>query len=340
MKMYEHGGDVKSFALKNKCEISEVIDLSSNINFLKPEISLDFNALDISAYPSYDDLYKALAKKYEISENQIEVYNGGSSAIFSLFRALGLKHCTIYAPAYLEYKKAAKNFSYTLDNVNRLNNIKENIEENTFVIFVNPSTPDGKYYDIDVLMNYWISKNATILIDESFLDFTSAKSCKSYLNSYDKLYILKSMTKFYSSASIRIGSILSTKENIKTIKAKEPLWKISHFDSMYLQEALKDTHFPKLSRSITAKNKAYLEQILNESTYIEEVFISAANFVLVKLKDINASVFQEHLSKYKIMIRDCSNFEFLDNSFVRIAVKSSDNLQVLKLALESINNDS
>ena len=33
MKMYEHGGDVKSFALKNKCEISEVIDLSSNINF-------------------------------------------------------------------------------------------------------------------------------------------------------------------------------------------------------------------------------------------------------------------------------------------------------------------
>jgi len=337
MKMYEHGGDIKSFALKNKCEINEVIDLSSNINFLKPEINLDFNTLDISAYPSYDDLYKALGKKYEVSENQIEVYNGGSSAIFSLFRSLSLKHCTIYAPAYLEYKKAAKNFSYTISYVNRLNNINEDIEENTFVIFVNPSTPDGKYYDIDALMNYWISKNASILIDESFLDFTNAKSCKNYLHSYDKLYILKSMTKFYSSASIRIGSIISTKENINVLKAKEPLWKISHFDSMYLQEALKDTHFPKLSRSITAKNKAYLEQILNECKYVEEVFISAANFVLVKLKDTNASLLQEHLAKHKIMIRDCSNFEFLDNSFVRIAVKSTDNLSHLKHALEDIS---
>ena len=80
--------------------------------------------------------------------------------------------------------------------------------------------------------------------------------------------------------------------------------------------------------------------MLNECKYVEEVFISAANFVLVKLKDIKASVLQEHLTKYKIMIRDCSNFEFLDDSFVRIAVKSSDNLQVLKHALESINNDS
>jgi len=340
MKNYEHGGDIKNFAKKNACEISEVIDLSSNINFLKPEIHLNFNNLDISAYPNYDALYEALANNYKVQNSELEIYNGGSAAIFALFSFLKLKHCTIYAPAYLEYKKACKNFSYTLEYVNRLNNMQENIEENTLVVFVNPSTPDGKYYDIEELMAYWISKNATILIDESFLDFTSAKSVSSYLNTYDKLYILKSMTKFYSSASIRIGSILSNKDNIKALSEKEPLWKISHFDSMYLQEALKDKSFAKLSRSITAKNKALLERILNESIYVHSIYESRANFVLVKLQNITAAALQKKLNKYKIMIRDCSNFEFLDSSYIRVAVKSSEALLHFQKALQSIQNAS
>jgi threonine-phosphate decarboxylase len=76
------------------------------------------------------------------------------------------------------------------------------------VIFVNPSTPDGRFYKLDTLIKEWIKKNATIIIDESFLDFTDFTSAIKYLKKYKKLYIIKSMTKLVKAhaAAIVVGA--------------------------------------------------------------------------------------------------------------------------------------
>ena len=336
MKTFEHGGQIEKFAFDLGCKVSEIIDLSSNINFVKPQINVDFNTLDISSYPTYDKLYEKIAFNYGVQTSQIELFNGGSSAIFTLFKHLALQTCTIYSPAYLEYKKASLNFGYELHTINRFENIEENVKENSLVIFVNPSTPDGKYYDLEELMKVWIEKSCTILIDESFLDFCDKPSAIKYLETYDKLYILKSMTKFYSSAGIRVGTIVSTKQNVEKLKRFEPMWKLSQFDSNYLQAALDDKLFKNISKAINIKNKIELENILKNSTLVEEIFESSANYLLVKLANLNAKEFQEKLKPYKIMVRDCSNFDYLDDRFVRIAVKSSSANETLKKALQEI----
>ena len=336
MKTFEHGGQIEKFAFDLGCKVNEIIDLSSNINFVKPQINIDFNTLDISSYPTYDKLYEKIAFNHGVETSLIELFNGGSSAIFTLFKHLSLQTCTIYSPAYLEYKKAALNFGYELNTINRFEDINENVKENSLVIFVNPSTPDGKYYDLEELMKSWIEKSCTILVDESFLDFCDKPSAIKYLETYDKLYILKSMTKFYSSAGIRVGTIVSTKENIEKLKEFEPMWKLSQFDSNYLQAALDDKLFKNLSKAINLKNKIELDNILKSSTLVEEIFESNANYLLVKLRKINAKEFQEKLKAYKIMVRDCSNFDYLDSSYVRIAVKSSSANEILQKALNEI----
>jgi len=336
MKTFEHGGQIEKFAFDLGCRVDEIIDLSSNINFVKPQINIDFNTLDISSYPTYDKLYEKIAFNYAVETSQIELFNGGSSAIFTLFKHLALQTCTIYSPAYLEYKKAALNFGYQLHTINRFSDINEDVKENSLVIFVNPSTPDGKYYELEELIKTWIEKSCTILVDESFLDFCDKASAIKYLETYDKLYILKSMTKFYSSAGIRVGTIVSTKENIEKLKRFEPMWKLSQFDSNYLQAALDDKLFKNISKAINIKNKIELENILKNSILIEEVFESSANYLLVKLKNLKAKEFQKLLKPYKIMVRDCSNFDFLDERFIRIAVKSSNANEILQKALEEI----
>ena len=338
MKTFEHGGQIEKFALELGCEVDEILDLSSNINFIKPKINIDFNTLDISSYPTYDKLYEKIASNYEVQKDEIELFNGGSSAIFTLFRNLALKNCTIYSPAYLEYKKASLNFGYELDLINRFEEKTAVIKPNSLVIFVNPSTPDGNYYELEELMQNWIKNSCTILIDESFLDFCDKPSAIKYLKTYDKLYILKSMTKFYSSAGIRVGTIVSRKENIAKLKEFEPMWKLSQFDSIYLQEALNDKEFKAISKEINIKNRVELEEILKSSSLVEKIYESSANYLLVKLKNINASKFQELLKPYKIMVRDCSNFDFLDDSFVRVAVKSSSANERLKEALKKYAN--
>lgn len=335
MKVYQHGGDVTAFAKELGCHINEVIDLSSNINFVKPKVDIDFNTLDISAYPNYNTLYETIAKHYGIETKNMELYNGGSAAIFTLFRELKLEHCTIYSPAYLEYKKAATLFGYNITHINRLENINQEVKENSLVVFVNPSTPDGKFYDIENLMQQWIHKNCTILIDESFLDFTPYSSTIPYLSHYEKFYILKSMTKFYSSAGIRVGTLLSNASNISKLRSKEPLWKLSQFDSTYLQAVLQDETFKERAKKLNDTNRDFLMQILKNSKYIKSCFVSSANFVLIQLDNISAINFKALLKPHKIMVRDCSNFDYLDDSFVRIAVKSKEHLNVLQKALDA-----
>jgi threonine-phosphate decarboxylase len=137
------------------------------------------------------------------------------------------------------------------------------------------------------------------------------------------------MTKFYGSAGIRIGAIISNNQNIEDIHGKEPLWKISEFDSAYIQSALKDSEFNQKSIIVNQKNRDRVIEILRRSRYIEKVYPSSANYVLIKLKDIKSQEFQKKLIPYKIMIRECYNFDFLDSSFVRIAIK--DDLVIDKL---------
>ena len=338
--MQQHGGNIVSFAKEIGCAPSEVIDLSSNINFVKPNIELDFNGLSISAYPNYDALEKAIASLYKIERRELELFNGATTAIYALFRELTLKQCVLYAPCYGEYEKSAKLNGYTIDHIHRFDNLYRAVPKNALVVFVNPSTPDGNFYDIEKLMHYWIKQKCTILVDESFLDFTPYRSVIPYLKAYDKLYILKSMTKFYASAGIRIGALLSCEKNIQAIKTKEPLWKISEFDSRYLQSALKEKTFKERSQKENRENKEFLITLFQQFKYTKKIYPSSANFILVEFQTIDTIELQKVLSNSKILIRNCANFYPLNNHHARIAVKSIKKLDVLKEALLSIEEKS
>ncbi|MCL4432290.1 MAG: histidinol-phosphate aminotransferase family protein [Epsilonproteobacteria bacterium] len=334
MNLFAHGGDVNAFATHCGCTPQEVIDLSSNINFIIP--SVDFGTVTLNAYPNYEKLTQTLADYYNVHSDELELFNGGSSAIFSLMRIFDHPTCTIYSPAYLEYKKAALAYGKKVHLINRFESINTEVSENALVIFVNPSTPDGHYYDLDVLMKQWMSKNCTILIDESFLEFCGEESVSRYLKTYDKLYVLKSQTKFYGCAGVRVGIVLSSRENIGLLKVKEPLWKISALDSHFLITALADKPFRARSHTLNAEAKTYLKTILNHSSLFEKVFESDANFFLVRLAHMNAQEFQEKLLPHRIMVRDCSNFDFLDERYVRIAVKSVSDLKRFDEAIANI----
>ncbi|MEW5831756.1 MAG: aminotransferase class I/II-fold pyridoxal phosphate-dependent enzyme [Campylobacterota bacterium] len=334
MTAYGHGGDVEAFAKHCGCAVSEVVDLSSNINFITPMV--DFSEVVLNAYPTYDRLTETLASHYGVTSEELELFNGGSSAIFTLLRFLDNPTCTIYSPAYLEYKKAALLHGKKVHLIDRFEAMDAEVEANSLVVFVNPSTPDGRYYEIETLMEQWSAKNCTILIDESFLEFCGGASATRYLQTCDKLYVLKSQTKFYGCAGVRVGIVLSSRENIAALKAKEPLWKISAVDSHFLITALKDEAFRAQSRELNAEAKTYLKTLLDTSPLFEKVFESDANFFLVRLAHMNAKEFQERLIPYKIMVRDCSNFDFLDAGYVRIAVKSIAELKRFEEALCSL----
>jgi len=338
MKPFEHGGDIASFAKRCGCKEEEVIDLSSNINTIKPHIDVDFNALEIAPYPNYEKLYESIASHYEVEVAQMELFNGASVAIFSLFSYLKTtptppKSVTLYAPAYLEYKKASQIFGYPLHFIDRFSKLEVEVEEGSLVVFVNPSTPDGMFYGVRGLLEKWKKKNCSVLIDESFIEFTPFHSTTTLLHRFPNLYVLKSMTKFYGAAGIRIGALISNNININALHQREPAWKISAFDSAYIQEALKDESLAIRTREEQVKVKALLLEVLESSLEIEHIYPTHANYLLVKLSTLTADAFQAKLTPYHILVRNCANFDGLDDSYVRIAIKDALSVAQLKKAL-------
>lgn len=304
-----------------------MIDFSKESNFLKPTIDIDYNKISKVDFSLFLNL---LASKYKIKKEQLELYSGFSSAIYSILKFLALKHCFIYAPCSLEYKKAASNLGYDVRLINRFENLFLPIKEKSVVVFANPSYLDGTYYDLENLFNYWILQEATILVDETLLDFCGEEAALKYLKTYEKIYIIKDFSKYYANESLTISAIFSNEKNISEIRKFEPEDKLSNFDMKYLKEALKNSEFKLISNGVNIKNRIELEKIFHSCKYVDFLYHSSSNSLLIKLKNIEFKEFQKKLEEKNIKIANCLKYDFIDESFVNIYVSSKDNVQKLK----------
>ncbi|MGM0623272.1 MAG: aminotransferase class I/II-fold pyridoxal phosphate-dependent enzyme, partial [Campylobacterota bacterium] len=216
------------------------------------------------------------------------------------------------------------------------NALDTKIDKNSLVVFVNPATPDGVYYKMRPLLQRWQESNATVIVDESFLEFCNKQSTIKYLKKIKNLYILKSLTKFYACAGVRVGVVLSRGKNIKALMQKQPPWQVGAYDSAYIIKALSDKKFAQKSDRKNKKAKKRLHKTLQHSKHIATIYPSVANFFLVKLATLDAKSFTAKLAKHNIMVRNCENFDGLDASYVRIAIKDKAATKALQRALRCL----
>ncbi len=362
-----HGGNIYQFAQRLGCLPEQVLDFSANIN---PEQAVDLSCLqDVQltpyADPDYGLLKQALNQRYSMPSGvDIEPFNGASAAIFALLRDLQPKDLVLYTPLYGEYAHIAGELGCTVHNIDRFNHLSADIPKHSTVIFVNPSTPDGQLYDLQELLATWQAAECTIIIDESFLDFCSSAwaqevgaipcgcpdragaeragtrpaptSVAEHIAHYDKLYVIKSLSKFYGCAGIRIGFILASTEAIKELRRFEPAWKLSSLDMVYMQQALANTAFIEQTRQQTVHLRELLHQALQASGLFDKIYPGQANFLLARLANGGDGYqLQERLEPSRILIRVCDNFEGLDKSHVRFAVK--DERAIAQLASSLLN---
>jgi len=328
----KHGAGIYKVAQKLGCAPENITDFSSNINLYQPELNLALNAKEVARYgdSSYRDLKKIIAQKQSIKKSQIALYNGATSAIFELIKSLKSKHVYLYAPLYGEYKKASVQASKKVHILSRLYDLAQKPKKGSIVVFVNPTTPDGKFYKLERLFELWKKRECTVIIDESFLEFEGLESFMPKLKEYKKLYFIKSFTKFYACAGVRVGAIISNKKNIQ--KLKTPLWNLSTFDVKFLMHRLQDKSFAKKSKKLHRVQKRELLNILESSQLFDYIIPSDANFILVHSK--NGEKIFKYLLKNRVLVRTAGSFDFLSNDCLRFAVKDKSSHKKLKKLLK------
>ena len=136
---------------------------------------------------------------------------------------------------------------------------------------------------------------------------------------------------------LRLGyGVTSNKKLIEDIyRHKEP-WTVNSFADTLSNYIFKDEEYIKSSKEYYLKERSYM---LNELRKIKKIHVydTDTNFILIELKDINAEELKIKLFKESnILIRNASNFIGLDKSYIRIAIKSHEENQLILKELNKL----
>ena len=331
----------------------EIIDFSSNVGPLGIPISVKQilkKILDkMSLYPDLDStsLRSDLKKYVGFPESNLIVGNGAIEIIYNFCNAfLAKKKILIPAPTFSEYESASKlvdckiEFFKTMNLSENLDLFISKIPTNGCVFICNPNNPTGNILSKKQLTQIILTakkKSCFVFVDECFIELVpkSNESVLPLIKKFDNLFVLRSLTKSFGLAGIRIGYGIGSKQMIKILQKIKIPWSVNVLAQEAGILALKNKSHLKKSKLIIQKEYLFLKKNINNIKGFD-CCESSTNFILIKTKR-NSTKIQKQLLKHKILIRDCRNFYGLNNNYIRIAIKShKDNLKLVK-AMEIIS---
>ena len=343
-----HGG---RYSVKNPSQ--DLLDYSSNINPLgaSPKVRkyLKSKLDSISEYPDSNsiNLRKALQWYCKIPHDQIVVGNGATEIIYNFCKAFLNKKTPVLIPipTFGEYEAAARlsgckiTFFNSMNLENDLEKFIQKIPKKGCVFICNPNNPTGKLLSKTKLLKIIQAakkKSSIIFVDESFIELVpdSNQSVIKSIKKFPNLFILRSMTKSFGLAGIRVGYGIGGKQIISVLNNLKIPWNVSGLAQDAARAALCYTSYLKKTNKIIKNESKYLRNSISRINGFE-CHNTDTNFILIKTKQ-KSKIIQKKLLKKKILIRDCSTFRGLTDNYIRIAIKTRKENKKLVDALEKI----
>jgi len=275
---------------------------------------------DLNFFPDYkyEKLEQVASKHYKINANEIVCTNGSDEGIDLCIRSFCSPRdiICVVKPGFVSYNEYACGFLCKVETFNLQQN-KNNwsLDIDGFIQFVkekqakivflsNPLAHIGKLIsekDIEKIVKSL--PKVMVIIDEAYIEFTDAKSIISIFNKYNNLTILRTVSKFFGLAGIRLGFIITHfKDYIFKVKGIDNVNKMTCQVGINLFSRLKPKHIAKRKKYILKRKKKIIEW-LSQFDEIEKLYESCTNFIYIKTK-CNSEKFAEKLIKdYKIKIR-------------------------------------
>jgi len=331
----------------------KIIDFSTNVNPLgcHPGVKryLKKHLYMISEYPDPDssNLRANLAWFTGVPKKQIVVGNGATEIIYNFCKTFLNKKSRVLIPipTFSEYEVSAKlceskiSFFKTMDLSKNLQKFGMKIPRKGCVFICNPNNPTGvliQKKEMLKIISATKKKSTIVFVDETFIEHVPGydESVIKHLKNLENLFILRSLTKSFGLAGIRIGYGVGSPQIIDPLQKIKIPWNVSNMAQLAASAAVCYHPFLDKTRKLIKKERNFISSNLAKSKKFT-CYTSATNFLLVKTK-IKSKLLQKKLLKQKILIRDCSTFRGLNQNYIRVAVKTRrENIKLLK-ALEVI----
>ena len=248
----------------------------------------------------------------------------------------------------IEHFELKENDDFKL-NIDNLKN--ELAKKYDLLIICNPNNPTGKFLKLDEteeILKECNKYNTKLFIDEAFIDFLEDGMKESIINAKENkqnLFVTRAFTKFFAISGLRLGyGIYFDKKLEKGISEKKEPWSVNNIAEMAGLTVLDDTEYIEKTLKWITEEKTYVYEKLNEINGIKP-YKTEVNFITVKIEDnfilkgLNVKILRGKMIEKGILIRDASNFKFLDERFFRLAIKNRKNNDRVIETLKKIFDD-
>ena len=323
---------------RNECNLKD-----SNSIFLDANESPFENG--INRYPdnNHFELKNIISKIKNTHTSQIVLGNGTDEILDLIVRVFcdpAIDQVITLPPTYGMYDVIAQtnnvanievplNFDFSINS----KKILKKVSENTKIIFLcSPNNPTGNSFKFSEIVKLIIEFDGIVVLDEAYIDFSSNKSLIELIDKYDNIIITQTLSKAYGMAGLRLGMGFSNKKIIDYLNKIKPPYNVNSLSEQKALNELENYQFIKKNIVTILNERLKLESVLNDLYFVEKVFNSDANFLLVKVDDVKLRYKQ--LLENGIVVRDRSN-QYLCDNCLRITIGTpSQNKTLIKTLIE------
>ena len=302
------------------------------------------DSLRLYPEPTSFALRTAIAQKFDLSAEQVIIGNGSDNILDMITRSfVGLGQAGHTVPSYSLYPVVVAMSGGDVLNISFKENMELPVDAITktpaSVFFLtNPNSPTGVCFSLESIEEILKKIKGILVVDEAYIDF-GGQSAAILLKTYDNLIVVRTFSKSYSLAGLRVGYALASSEIIQVLDRVRDAYNVDRIAQTIAQVALEDyAHFQTNSQKIIqsrSRSEAFF-QSLDWFTYP-----SAANFLFTQPKnahgitgpEVAVSLF-EYMKSQKILVRYFGSHP-LTCSFLRVSIGTDNQMKIFNQGVES-----
>jgi len=319
--------------------IEEILKKAKNIEYFR--------------YPNANSvkLSETVSTFLGLNRDNIVIGNGSDELIDYLIKAFSEKKRKVIttAPAFAMYKiysivngsnfvqipLSQNNFSLNEDKI-----LEEAKNEDSSIIFIAyPNAPTGNYFAEGKIKKIIEESGCLVVVDEAYYEF-GKKTFVPLISRYDNLVILRTFSKAYSLASLRVGYLLSNPKIINEIRKVKSPFNVNTFSQLAAQVVFENKEVLKDNIEKIIEERKRLINGINELPFFE-AHPSQTNFVLVEVgSKENSDLVYDNLLKQGILVQTVSDPIFSTSRyFLRISVGNKEENDILIKGLENVSKN-
>ena len=176
---------------------------------------------------------------------------------------------------------------------------------NSKILFIcHPNNPTGNAMDLDRMIHLLTHFKGIVVVDEAYIDFTNKPSVLELVKDFPNLVVMQTFSKAWGLAGIRLGMAFTSPIIVQYLNKVKPPYNINVLTQKAALQALENNQNKQDWVQELVTQRHVLQEKLIEYPFVEKIFPSDTNFLLVRVNDPNE--LYQYLIKQKIIVRNRS----------------------------------